>query len=309
MKQKYFFVAWLMLIIMLAGVGMTGLYVSHTQNSRENSGFRVVTSFYPMYVAAKNIIGDCQGVSLVNLSEPQTGCMHDYQLTPKDMKELSGADIFVVNGGGIENFLADVAVQYPELAIVYACEGIELLDQNAHVWMSIADYMTQVQTIAKGLSRADESHSQEYAQNCTAYLKKLEHLLKQQKEAAKDACGREVMIFHEAFAYIVRDCGMQTAGTMDLDEERMVSAGEVQEVTGKIKEYGIQLIFAEERYGKKMCQTIQAETDVQAVYLDPCVRGSYEADSYVQAMEQNIKQIRQALTRGHQADSAQKSAN
>lgn len=296
MRQKYIFVAWLLLIVMLAGVGMTGLYVSYGQNSRNNSGFRVVTSFYPMYIAAKNIIGESDGVTLVNLSEPQTGCMHDYQLTPKDMKELSGADLFIVNGGGIENFLADVAAQYPDLSIIYACEGIELLDNNAHVWMSIPAYMEQVQNITQGLSRADESHSHEYASNCSAYLEKLERLYEQQKEAAFDAAGRNVMIFYESFAYVARDYGLNVAGTMDLDEERMVSAGEVKQVAGKIREQGVRLILAEERYGKKMCQTIQAETDAQAIYLDPCVRGSYEADSYVQAMEQNIKQIRQAMT-------------
>lgn len=294
MKRKYIFVAWLLLTITLIGVGLTGLYVSHGRKSEGHSGFRVVTSFYPMYIAAKNIIDDCDGVSLINLSEPQTGCMHDYQLTPKDMKELSEADIFIVNGGGIENFLADVAEQYPDLLVINACENIELLDHNAHVWMSIADYMVQVQTIAKGLGRADESHSQEYTQHCTVYLEKLEHLRQRQQEVAAYAAGKDVMIFHEAFAYIARDYGMHVAGTMDLDEERMVSAGEVQNITRQIQEYGVQLILAEERYGKKMCQTIQAETDVQAIYLDPCVRGSYEADSYLQAMEQNIILMKQA---------------
>lgn len=58
-----------------------------------------------MYIAAENIVGDAEGVTLTNLSEPQTGCMHDYQLTPEDMKLLSRADVFIVNGGGIENFV------------------------------------------------------------------------------------------------------------------------------------------------------------------------------------------------------------
>ena len=38
------------------------------------------------------------------------GCMHDYQLTPQDMIQLSKADLFLVNGGGIENFLAEADV-------------------------------------------------------------------------------------------------------------------------------------------------------------------------------------------------------
>lgn len=69
----------------------------------------VVTSFYPMYIATLNIVDGVEGVRLENLSEPQTGCLHDFQLTPEDMKLLSTADVFVINGGGIESFMSDVA--------------------------------------------------------------------------------------------------------------------------------------------------------------------------------------------------------
>lgn len=68
-----------------------------------------------------------EGVTLENLSEPQTGCLHDYQLTAADMKLLSKADVFIVNGGGIESFLSDVAESYPDLKIVQACDGIVYL--------------------------------------------------------------------------------------------------------------------------------------------------------------------------------------
>ena len=61
-----------------------------------NDTFNVVTSFYPVYIAAKNVIGDVEGVELHNLTEPQTGCLHDYQLTPQDMISLSHADLFLL---------------------------------------------------------------------------------------------------------------------------------------------------------------------------------------------------------------------
>lgn len=93
-----------------------------------NDTFNVVTSFYPVYIAAKNVIGDVEGVELHNLTEPQTGCLHDYQLTPQDMISLSHADLFLVNGGGIESFLSDVFTSYPELPVAEASEGIDFLE-------------------------------------------------------------------------------------------------------------------------------------------------------------------------------------
>ena len=132
MKNKYMFVLVLLLSILVISFGFTNIYVSQHQQA-EDEEFVVVTSFYPMYIAAMNVIGDAEGVTLKNLSEPQTGCLHDFQLTPADMKLLSTADVFIVNGGGIESFMEDIAKQYPELVIIEACDGIELLcETKAH---------------------------------------------------------------------------------------------------------------------------------------------------------------------------------
>ena len=130
MKNKYVFTGVLLAVILFVGSVLTTIYVRTEQKQEQAKGgnLLVVTSFYPMYVATENVIGDVEGVTLENLSEPQTGCLHDYQLTAADMKLLSKADVFIVNGGGIEAFLSDVAESYPDLKIVQACDGIDLLE-------------------------------------------------------------------------------------------------------------------------------------------------------------------------------------
>ena len=142
MKNKYMFVLVLLLSILVVSFGFTNIYVSQHEKT-EDEDFVVVTSFYPMYIATMNVIGDTEGVTLKNLSEPQTGCLHDFQLTPADMKLLSTADVFVINGGGIESFMEEIAKQYPDLVIIEACEGLELLceaEEHGHDdTMSYAD--------------------------------------------------------------------------------------------------------------------------------------------------------------------------
>ncbi len=102
----------------------------NTKNTDEaDDMLTVVTSFYPMYIATLNIVDGVEGVRLENLSEPQTGCLHDFQLTPEDMKLLSTADVFVINGGVIESFMSDVAKAYPKLDVVEACEDVALLSR------------------------------------------------------------------------------------------------------------------------------------------------------------------------------------
>lgn len=299
----------------------------------------VVTSFYPMYIAALNIVDGVEGVRLENLSEPQTGCLHDFQLTPEDMKLLSTADVFVINGGGIESFMSDVAKAYPKLDVVEACEDVALLseddadsdhdhdhdadtesdsdhdhdheadaesdsahdhdhgDENAHAWMSVPRYRTMVQTIASRLAEKDAKHADEYCANAKAYDAKLAVLEEKINSLKSLTNGQNIIIFHEAYAYVADDFSMNACYLLDLDEERSVSAGEIKQVIGAIKDDGVSVILAEELYGKSMGDTVSRETDVHVIYIDPLNRGEYDKDSYLYGMEHNIELIKEAFTK------------
>ena len=342
MKNKYVFTAVLLAVILFVGSVLTMAYVRTEQKKEEakDGDLLVVTSFYPMYVAAENVIGDVEGVTLENLSEPQTGCLHDYQLTAADMKLLSKADVFIVNGGGIESFLSDVAESYPNLKIVQACDGIDLLesaegseeshshgsdsdtdtdseehlhenedadhedhdhsehshgDENAHAWMNLADYQMQVQNICNGLSEADSAHAEQYAENAQIYQGKVQELQQEAAELASQIASQPVVIFHEAYEYIAQEYGLQLAGEMNLDEERQVSAGEVADILHAIEDNHVSVVLAEELYGTDMGEMVAKQSGVKVVYLDTLTRGDYSADSYLEGMRNNIKQLKEAF--------------
>ena len=295
MKNKYVFVTVLLAVILLAGVGFTAAYCHRQDGEQSRERLTVVTSFYPMYVAARNVIGDTEGVTLENLSEPQTGCLHDYQLTSADMKLLSTADVFIVNGGGIETFLTDVAEEYPELTIINACENLELLGENAHAWMSMDDYCTQVETICEGLTEADSAGAEQYERNTQSYLEKIAALQEEYSDVVSVLQGQPVVLFHEAYEYIAEEFGMEVAGLLNLDEERQVSAGEVADILSAIETQGVSVILAEERYGKDMGDMMEKESGVQVVYLDTLTRGDYDADSYLDGMRSNLELLTEAF--------------
>ena len=384
MKNKCKFVGIMFLCILIVctlavmayehTAGMKGAAggVSDASDSAKNTDeaddmLTVVTSFYPMYIVALNIVDGVEGVRLENLSEPQTGCLHDFQLTPEDMKLLSTADVFVINGGGIESFMSDVAKAYPKLDVVEACEDVALLseddadsdhdhdhdadaesdsdhdhdhdadaesdsdhdhdhdadaesdsdhdhdhdadaesdsahdhdhgDENAHAWMSVPRYRTMVQTIASRLAEKDAKHADEYYANAKAYDAKLAVLEEKINSIKSLTNGQNIIIFHEAYAYVADDFSMNACYLLDLDEERSVSAGEIKQVIGAIKDDGVSVILAEELYGKSMGDTVSRETDVHVIYIDPLNRGEYDKDSYLDGMEHNIELIKEAFTK------------
>ncbi len=296
-KNKYVFVFCMLLAIALAGGIFTKAYRS-LESGTEGGRLQVVASFYPIYIAALNVVGGEEAVELQNLSEPQTGCLHDYQLKPQDMMKISNADLFLVNGGGIEGFLAEVGEAYPQLSIAEVTEGIALLEGNAHAWMDTRLYAEMVQNIAKEIGALDAGHAADYQRNADAYCKKVEALSDQIAEIQAYFAERgermpEVILFHEAYDYVAGQYGFETAYCMDLDEERQISAREVADVLGEIEEHQVKAAFAEALYGKDMGDAIEAESDCKVCYLDTLVRGEYDADSYLSAMQENIDKIRQ----------------
>ena len=299
MKKKTAIVFAMLAGILIAAIALTMLYTGITEDKKDKTQFTIVTSFYPMYVAAANVIGDVKGVTLKNLSEPQTGCLHDYQLTTEDMKLLSKADLFIVNGGGIETFLTDVASNYPKLDIIEACQNVPLLEdgeeENAHAWMSISDYRIQLAAIGSALEQADPEHADAYHENAEAYDEKLAALQEEQDEIRQAAKVQNVIIFHEAYDYVAEDYGFNVSYVLDLDEERQVSAGEVADVLDQIQKDHVSYILAEELYGSDMGKTVESESNAKVIYLDACNRGDYSKDSYLTAMQSNIDKLREAF--------------
>jgi zinc transport system substrate-binding protein len=222
-KNKYVFTAVLLCLVSLCAVLFT-VICNGSSKQREKAPL-IVTSFYPVYIAAANVIGDCEEVKLQNLSEPQTGCLHDFQLTTEDMKLLSNAEIFLVNGGGMESFLTDVAKQYPHLTITETAEDAGFLSENAHVFMSVPRYRSQVAAITDSLCRQFPKQEEEFRKNALAYDKKLSELQTQQEELKTAIAGKKIVSLHDAFEYVANDYGLIVSYRINLDEERQTSAG------------------------------------------------------------------------------------
>lgn len=292
MKAKYRFVAALLAAVAFGAVLFVRLY-GDGRPQKEDGRIRVAASFYPIYIAAKNIVGDCPGIELVSLSEPQAGCLHDYVLTPADMKLMSTADLLLANGGGMESFLTDVAAQYPQLVITETADVLP--DENAHVWMSVKRYRTQVAAIADALYETAGENLKTLQSNAREYDAKLAELEAQQEEIRTAAAGRNIVSFHEAYEYLAEDYGLSIAYTLDLDEERQVGAGEVADVLNVIWEDEADILLAEETYGSEMAAVVQMEADVKVCFLDTLVRGDYEPDSYIKGMQRNIDCLKEAF--------------
>ena len=314
MKRKFTKVTSLLLLtlIMFMGCGSS----KEESNNTSSDELNIVTSFYPIYISTLNIIKDVPNANLINMTKAQTGCLHDYQLAPEDLKTLSTADIFVVNGAGMEGFLDKVISNEKDLDIVDASEGIQLLtadgeghshddedpnhdhEDNPHVWVSISNNIKQVQNIADGLAKYDPVNADKYKANAKEYISKLESLKSEMQEGINSLPNRNIITFHEAFPYFAEEFDLNIVGVIALEPGTEPSPKELEETIELAKNNNVKALFTEPQYTAKAATTISKEAGVPIYTLDPIVTGDSTPDSYndyINKMKQNLENLKEAL--------------
>lgn len=279
-----------------------------TEQVNSNKVVNIVTSFYPMYIAASNIVDGIDDVKLTNMTKTEVGCLHDYQLTTKDMNVLEKADVFIINGGGMESFLNKAMSAYPELSIINASENIienhieevhmgdvHNHEHNSHVWVSISMYIEQVKNIANELGKINPENKEKYLQNANNYINKLEKLKSKMHDTLDDLNNRNIVTFHEAFEFFAEEFGLNVVAVIEREPGTTPSAGELAEIIEKIKNVNASAIFVEPQYETSIANVIANETNVPVYTLDPVVTGDLEKDAYEKIMEKNMEVLKEAL--------------
>ncbi len=290
----------IILIVMFLFVSVIGC--KH-ETAQETKKIRLVTSFYPMYIMALNVVKDVPDVSVSNLTPPMTGCLHDYTLTTDDMKKLADAQVFVANGAGMESFLDRVVAQYPQIKIITLADGIPLIKgegeegDNPHVWVSISLAIAEVSNFGKGMERFDPDQSDLYRKNTEAYVHKLEILRKKMRTELSPYKGRKIITFHEAFPYFAQEFGLEIAAVMEREPGSEPSARELAKTVDLVRKSGIKTLFSEPQYPATAADTIAGETGAKVYMLDPAVTGPDDADAYINIMENNLEVLKSAFSR------------
>lgn len=97
-----------------------------------SESLNILCTTFPVYLFTQNITQEtpCKVELLVS---PQLGCPHNYSLTPKDMRRIARADILVMNGLGMEEFLNESLIKInPNIKKIVSTNGI-LEQEHIHI--------------------------------------------------------------------------------------------------------------------------------------------------------------------------------
>jgi zinc transport system substrate-binding protein len=242
--------------------------------SNASQRINVVTTISPLGDFVKTVGGE---KVLVTVVVPPGAEPHTFEPTPSLMMDLAKADLYVMNGAGLEFWMNKLLEANKDMVVVDSSQGIVLLQENEgeidpHIWLSLHNSALQVDNICRGLVEVDPQNKDYYTKNRDDYLQKLEAL---DVELNRTFAGKKNKIFivhHPAWTYFARDYGLIQVPLMENEKEPGPKyLGEVIELA---KKNNITTIFVEPQFNPKTAEVIAREMNARIVTIDP-LAGNY----------------------------------
>ena len=284
--------------------------------AEEDEPLRILATTYPVYLFTTAVTDGVEGVEVTRLIKEEISCLHDYTLTVNDMKAIEAADVIVMNGVGLEDFMED-ALASSSAPVIDCSEGVELLaalgheghdhdtEYDPHIWMDPERAGRMIENIGAGLSQADPDRAETYAAQAAEaafqlqnwYSVKLDIIASDQPDLQLP--HRALVTFHDGFQYFADAFQLDLLKAIEEEEGAEASAAEIKEIVGLIGEYDLPVIFTEKNGSDATAQAIARETGVAVAQLDMIMSGDGTGlEAYSAAMDENIKTIINALSEG-----------
>lgn len=290
----------------------------------DDGKLHIVATTYPVYLFTTAVTEGVEGVEVTLMLNQPTSCLHDYTLTVTDMKALERAEVVVLSGAGLEDFMSD-ALGQTTAQVIDCSAGIDLLpygdhdhdhevedhdeddhdhdhgEYDPHIWMDPRNAAAMVGTISTFLSGLDLAHAEDYQANAAAAQAALTQAWGGWR--AKTAILGEggIITFHDGFRYFAEAFDLDLLKAIEEEEGAETSAKEIKEIadlilTAQRTGAAVPAVFTEVNGSDATAKAIARETGIDIHQLTMIMSGSGSGiGAYIDAMDFNIDAILEAL--------------
>lgn len=249
----------------------------------------VVTTIAPQKELIKSV-----GKEKVNITVlvPPGAEPHTFEPTPSQMRAVANADLYIMNGAGLEFWMDKLLQVNKKMIVVDSSKGIDLVlesegEADPHIWLSLRNAVVQLENIYQGLIRVDPDNRDFYLKNKEDYVQKLQSLDAELNESFASAHRKIFVVHHPAWTYFARDYNLDQVPLMENEKEPGPKyLGEVIELARK---NNITAIFVEPEFNPKAAEVIAKEMNASIIDLDPL------AENYLENMRYAGKKIAESL--------------
>ena len=202
-----------LLAVAAAAFCLSGCAGFHTEKGEQDDGrLDVIATIFPYYDFARQIGGDRIRLTLLLPAGKES---HSFEPTPADMIRIGECDLFLYNGGEMEQWVDQAleAVENPDRLMVrmmdyvtpaeeVLTESMELnhaheegeiheIEYDEHIWTSPANCVTLARAAADGLIEADPANQAYYEENLERLTDQLEDLDSRFRQAAENGTRKK----------------------------------------------------------------------------------------------------------------------
>ena len=271
---------------------------------------QVAATTLPVYEFTCRIL-EGTTISATRLVTESVSCLHDYSLNVAQVKAVEAADIVVISGAGLEEFMEDVLADKPAID---ASENIPLIEpeehhhdheheheeesheghhheEDPHIWLSPENAKIMARNIYDGLSQQYPAHADTFEENLEVLMGDLDALYVYGQRALEELSCRELITFHDGFAYLADCYDLHIIRAVEEESGSEASAAELIELIEDVEHHSLPAIFTETNGSVSAAGIIARETGIESYALDMAMGG----DSYFEAMHHNIDTLKEAL--------------
>lgn len=262
----------------------------------------VVAAIYPLAWAADEIAR--AETSVVNLTPPGVE-PHDFELTPRDVARIRGADIVLYLGNGLQPALEDaldgenngvdllegISLRRPADDEAHGGEAEEHDEEfDPHVWLDPVLYAGIVRRIGDELGEPDRAE---------LLAGRVEALHDEFEEGLRDCRHSSLVTSHAAFGYLAARYDLEQIAISGVSPEAEPTPRELERVVEHVREAGATTIFFETLVSPRIARVVARETGAQTAVLNPLEGLTEEEDErgedYLSVMRDNLRTLRGAL--------------
>lgn len=260
----------------------------------------VAATTYPIYCLASAVCDGVDGINVSAVINQEISCLHDYTLSVSDMRVIESADLIIMNGLGLEDFMGEALDS--AMGETYVCsDGVELLyspdgESDPHIWLDPSRAAIMAENIGKKMAQFDAENSEIYENNAKVVAEELRAKSEQWQEELSELEHREIISFHDGFEYFADAFGLTVLRSIEEEAGSEASAKEIAEIVQMIKDYDIKTIFTEKNGSTSTADAIARELggDVEVASLTMIMSGnSGGLNSILEEMEYNVQTIKE----------------
>ena len=265
----------------------------------------IAATTLPVYEFTRDL---CRGtdLSVGRLVTESVSCLHDYSLNVNQVRLAEQAEVLVLSGAGLEDFMEDLLTGK---CAIDASQGIPLLEgeehdheeqdehdghhheSDPHIWLSPENAKIMAQNICQGLSRQYPQWEPIFTDNLQGLWARLDDLEQYGQETLKALSCRELLTFHDGFSYFAQAFDLDILAALEEESGSEASAKELIGLIRLARAHSLPAVFVEKNGSASAADILCRETGAKKATLDMAMAG----DSYFDAMYHNIDTIKEAL--------------